>query len=139
MRYKIFFDASCIMASLGSPNGGSSKLLNVLLDSKHFIYTSEIALDEVRSHIVKIGSNNRKLSILIKKYKVRIIPAPKVTEVKRCYKYTNDPDDAYLIASCFLKDCSHLISLDKKHILSISERIKRPKILSPGGMIKILI
>jgi len=138
MKHKVFFDASCILAALGSDNGGSFKLMRVLSESKHSIYTSEIALDEARRHLTKIKSSKRALSLLTKKFKIVIIPAPKLQEVERCYKYTKDPDDAYLIASCFLKDCSHLVSLDKKHVLPVSAEVKRPKILTPGSFLRSL-
>jgi len=139
MRYKVFFDASCLLAALGSQRGGSYKLLMLIASTKHQVLTSEIATDEAKRHLKKIKSTNRKFSLLLKKFDIKVTDAPKLSLVEKYFKHTPDKQDAHLIASCFTHGCTHLVSLDKKHILSIAGRIKKLKVLSPGELINKII
>lgn len=139
MRHRILIDASCILTALGSPNGGSAKLLNLLLKKKHRVFCSEISVDEARNHLRNVRSTRRKLILLLEKYINEIIEPPTKEEIVRCEGTFEDLDDLYLMATAKKINASLLVSLDKRHILSQSKIIKKPKILSPGELIKILL
>ena len=68
MRCKILFDASCVLAALGSSRGGSFRLLNLIKKSKHTLFLSEISVEEVKRHLGIINSTKRELLELIDKY-----------------------------------------------------------------------
>ena len=138
MKVKVFLDASCLMAALGSSKGGSHKLLEIIKESKHILYTSEIAIEETKRHVDRVGSTKGKLAIMIRRYKVEVLDAPDINEVENCYKLVTDKEDAYLIASSYICDCHYLVSLDKRHVLSLTNKVRRPKIVSPREMIEII-
>ena len=138
MKVKVFLDASCLMAALGSSKGGSHKLLEIMRESKHILYTSEIAIEETKRHIDRVRSTKGKLAIMVRRYKVEVLDAPNINDVEKCYKLVIDKEDAYLIASSYVCDCHYLVSLDKRHVLTLTNKVKRPKIVSPKEMIEIL-
>lgn len=138
MRYKIFLDASCLIAALGSNSGGSSRLIYLVSQTKHTMLTSEIAIDEAKRHLKNVDSSNRKLFLLVSRHNIKVTGAPSLSQVEKCYKYTPDKDDAHLIASCFTYGCSFLVSLDKRHVLAITKKIRKPRIMSPGELVKFL-
>lgn len=46
-----------------------------------------------------------------------------------------DYDDAHVLASCDELESNYLVTLDKKHLLAISGKIKDFKIVSPAQLI----
>ncbi len=138
MRCKILFDASCVLAALGSSRGGSFRLLNLIKKSKHTLFLSEISVEEVKRHLGIINSTKRELLELIDKYIDEVVEAPTLKEIKSCRGQFADEDDLYLLATAQKIDAHFLVSLDKKHVLSQSKKIKRPKITSPGETLKTL-
>lgn len=139
MRYKILIDASCILAALGSPKGGSAKLLSLLEKKKHEVFCSEISIDEARNHLGNVKSTKRQLTQFLEKYVDEVVEPSTKVEIVKCEGSFEDLDDLYLMATARKIDANILVSLDRRHILSQSRKIKKPKILSPGELIKMLV
>jgi len=97
---------------------------------------SEIVADEVQRHLNKLAIKKEKfLKTLIY---LEILPAP----TKLAPKYLNivkDVGDAHLFTSAQQAGCDYLVSLDKKHVLSLKSKIKKFVIASPAELITELV
>lgn len=126
-RKKVLFNASVIIAGHYSPNGGSGKLLGWVKSEKIEGIISETILDEVKRHIEKCPDIFKTVS-----------PAPNLISVKKYQKIVTDPGDAHLFTTAQETKADFLVSLDKKHVLILKDKIKKPKIVSPGELIESL-
>lgn len=135
----ILFNASVILAGLASPNGGSAWLLNIVKLGRLKGLISEIILDEVTRRATKVGLTEiyaKKTTLKIFK---EILPPPKASSVNSISHMVIDPGDAHILASAQAARTDYLVSLDKKHILSLKSKIKAYKICSPKELIEILV
>lgn len=131
----VFFNASVIIAGILSPKGGSGKVLNWAKRGKIRGVISEIIFDEVLKHSDKINKNEKILAKEILKFNFVIIKAPAKLDSK-FEKMGIDPGDIHVLTSAFQSKVKYLVTLDVKHILSLSGRIKDFKIVTPGQLIK---
>jgi putative PIN family toxin of toxin-antitoxin system len=134
---KVFFNASVVLAGLRSPRGGSGKLLKWSKQKKIKAIISEIILDEIRRNLEKIGLSKKTLSKILR-LPDKIIPAPKASSTSVFNDKIVDYGDAHVFASAREAKADFLVSLDKKHILSLKGKIKKIKIVNPEGLIKAL-
>lgn len=126
-RKKVLFNASVIIAGHYSPNGGSGKLLGWVKSEKIDGIISETILDEVKRHLEKCPDIFKTVS-----------PAPSLASVKKYQKIVTDPGDAHLFATASEIKADFLVSLDKKHVLILQNKIKNLKIVSPKKLIEAL-
>lgn len=134
---RVYFDASVIIAGLLSPDGGSALLLTLV--NKHIIVgiTSQTVIDEVldkrekiqrsKTYIEKFILNN---NLIVRKRLLR-------SEIKNCLSIV-DRNDAHVVVGAQKTHCSHLVTLDKKHLLraDVKHAFKPLKILTPGGVLR---
>lgn len=135
---RVFFNASVILAGFYSPTGGSAKLLKW---QKQKIITgviSEIVLDEVVRRSVKIGLTPERAKQLTVSHFPKIAQAPLAKLVAKQKQIIVDHGDAHLLASSIQIKADYLVSLDKKHILSLKGKVKKFKIVSPKELIELL-
>lgn len=137
MSYKkiVFLNASVILAGFASPLGGSAKILKWIKQGKISGVINEIVADEATRHAGKIGLSKREIDRMIDEVNLRVCKAPnKIAEkYKRIVK---DPGDIHLFTSTQEQKAHYLISLDKKHVLSLAGKIKNFRIYSPGEFIQ---
>ena len=133
---QVIFNASVILAGIHSPRGGSGKLLSWVKKKRITGYISEIILDELLRHNQKIGLTQTTLQYEVTKLFPSILSAPSETEVKKFYSVVSDHGDAHLFASCREKKIQYLVSLDKRHILCLKDKVKRIIIVSPKELIE---
>ena len=134
---RVFFNASVILAGFNSPTGGSGPLLKWVKEKKIKGVISEIVLAEALRHAEKIGWEEKKMEQTVLAIFQQVLPAPKIQEVEIWKKVVSDWGDAHLLASAIKENCAFLVSLDKKHILSLKEKIKKITIVSPGELLTI--
>ena len=135
-RKIIFFNASVILSGLNSPRGGSAKVLNWVKQSKVEGVISELVLDEVLRHSNKIGiKKNTSRSKVINIFKKNIQESPKSIS-KIFEKLAIDVGDSHLFESSKTSRVDYLVSLDKKHILALKNKVKDFIIVSPGELIE---
>ena len=113
---RVYFDASVIIASLLSPTGGSSRLFKYVKDNKLIGITSQTALDEVFEKTEKIKKSKIEIETFIAKSGLLVRKHIALKEIEP-YKDLIDVEDAHLIAGAALTKSTHLVSLDKKHLL----------------------
>ena len=132
---KVFFNASVILAGLRSPAGGSAKVLSWVKKSKIEGYISEVVLDEVLKHAVKVGLTEKLVMRRLKSMSMRTSLAPE--RLGRKYsKVVKDLGDVHLFESAESLKVDYLVSLDKKHVFSLADKIKKFEIVSPGKLIE---
>lgn len=133
----VLFNASTILAGLKSPMGGSGKLLQWAKQKKITGIISEVILDEVKRNINKVGISKMSINKIAALFP-KLLPAPKKTTVVSFYKVVIDYGDAHILASALEAGAQFLVTLDKKHLLSLQNKIKNTNIVSPKQLIKIL-
>lgn len=139
---KVFFDASVIIASMLSPTGGSSLLL---LYVKMGIFTgiiSQTVIGEITDpkKSKKIKQTRKEIEKWVAESKLIVRKAVTVEETKP-YQGLIDAEDAHLIAGVHLTHCTHLVTLDKKHLLrtDITKKFSPLRIVSPKELLKEIV
>lgn len=134
---RFFFDASVIIASILSSAGGSSKLFQYIKKGRIVGITSKTALDEVLDKTEKIKRSSQEIENFIAKSGLLVRKNITLDEIAP-YKGLVDVKDAHLIAGATLTKCSHLVSLDKKHVLreDIKKKFLPLRIVSPKELLE---
>ncbi len=133
---KVFFNASVVLSGLHSPNGGSAKLLKWVKSKKIIGVISETILDEIKRRSYKINLSAQEAQEEVLKIFPSISPAPKESTISLFLSKVLDPGDAHVFASAIENNCHYLVSHDQKHVLILKDKIKKPKIVSPGELIE---
>lgn len=131
----VVFNASVIIAGLYSPGGGSGKLLRWLANKKINGVISEIILDEVVRNINQIKKSRTEVEDNLLSL-FRIVRAAGKNKVEKYFNLVVDKGDAHLLATALEIGAEFLVSLDKKHILILKNKIKTFKIVSPKELIE---
>jgi len=134
-RPTVFFNASVILAGLKSPRGGSARLIFWVQEGKIKGIISELILDEVERNLSKLSLTKRNL---VKLSDFRLILAPKGSLVEKFKKKVVDHGDAHVLASAKEEGVDYLVSLDKKHLLILKNKVGKIKIVSPKELIEAL-
>src|SRR4051794_38009371 len=136
---RVFFDASVLIAAFLSPMGGSALLLQFIKTGDIVGVTSQTAIDEVleEDKPTKLKKPKQEIERFIVASGLVVREAITRTEIEP-YQDLIDAEDVHLIAGANLTNCSHLVSLDKKHVLreDIKERFLPLKIVSPKELLQ---
>jgi predicted nucleic acid-binding protein len=124
-----------IIAGILSPKGGSAKVINWVKKGKIQGVISEIIFNEVLRHSNKINKSEDILANEILKFNFMIVKAPSKLDSK-FEKMVIDLGDIHVLTSALQSKVKYLVTLDVKHILSLSNKIKDFKITTPGQLIK---
>lgn len=141
-KYRVFFDASIIIAALLSPTGGSALLLQYIKIGKIIGITSQTTIEEIleEDKPQKINRSRKEIEQFIGKSGLLIRESITLEEVME-YNNLVDSEDAHLIAGANLTKCSHLATLDKKHLLraDIAQKFLPLKIVSPKDLLEEIV
>lgn len=133
----VFFNASVVLSGINSSGGGSAKLLLWVKEQKIKGLISEIILGEVLRHASKFQLKKKSLEEKIKNISFEVVSAPSKVAIGNWIKVVLDPGDAHLFASAAKNKCDFLVSLDKKHVLSLKNKVDNLKIVSPAELIEL--
>lgn len=134
----VFFNASVILAGLKSPSGGSRKILQWGKAGEIKAVISEVIMDEVLRNTGRMGLKQDQVINILKNIFLIVVPSPDTALVKSFYKTAIDVGDCHVLASSKENKADFLVTLDKKHLLALKDKIKAFKIVSPGELITIL-
>ncbi|MBI2010545.1 MAG: PIN domain-containing protein [Candidatus Chisholmbacteria bacterium] len=134
----VFFNASVVLAGLHTLTGGSGKLLLWQNQRRIRGVISEIVLDEIVRRAKKIGISQQRARQRTTKLFKWMVPAPSLPRVKKYKSMVADYGDAHLLASAEQIRATFLVSLDKKHVLGLHNKIKGIQIVSPKQLIEVL-
>lgn len=134
---RIYFDASVIIAALLSSSGGSAKVLHSVKSRKIVGITSQTVVAEILEKTNKLGKSDTEIEEFITQSNLIVRKPISFDEVSQ-YRGLIDIDDAHLIAGATLTKCTHLVTLDKKHVLrsDVQERFLSLRLVSPKELIK---
>lgn len=137
--YKVYFDASVIIAALLSQTGGSSLLFRYIKLGKIIGITSQTAIEETleEDKPKRIKRSKEEIEKFIAQSGLIVRENITILEIAP-YKDLIDIEDAHLIAGANLTKCEYLVTLDKKHLLreDIRKRFLPLHIVSPKELLE---
>jgi|SRR3989344_4633875 len=138
----VFFDASVIIAGLLSETGGSALLLKYVKKKLIFGITSQTVIDEVleEDKTEKLKKSKEEVEQFIAQSGLLVQERIEPEEIQT-YEGKIDIEDAHLIAGANFKSCSHLVSLDKKHVTwpDVQKFFLPLKIVSPKELLEEIV
>ena len=136
---RVFFDASVIIAALLSPTGGSSLLLQYIKTGIIVGITSQTVLEEVldEDKPKRLKRSYEEIGKFIAQSGLVVRESITIKEIAP-YKDDVDEEDAHLFAGALLTKCSHLVSLDKKHVVrpDIKKKFLPLRIVTPKELLE---
>ena len=139
---RVFFDASVIIAAFLSPQGGSAMLLRFIKHGDITGITSQTVVAEVleEDKPAKLKRTKAEMERFIAESGLLVREAVTPAETAP-YRGIIDAEDAHLVAGATLTNCSHLVSLDKRHVLrdDVRQRFLPLKIVSPKELLQALV
>lgn len=132
-----FLDSSVLFTAVNSPTGGSAKLFTIK-DVK--LVVSKVVLTEVERNIREKLQNYHLERFFMLTGKLKILGQVPNDNLITKAKKVIAPKDAVILAEAKKVGCDFLITLDKKHFLTIqvSKFLDRTKVLTPKEFFKIL-
>jgi len=139
---RVYFDASIIIAGLLSPTGGSAQLFRFIKLGIITGITSQTAIEEVleEDKPKRIKRSVEEIEQFIAESGLIVREAITKEEIEP-YQDQVDREDAHLIAGAKLTKCTHLVTLDKKHLLrpDIQEKFLPLCIVSPKEVLEEIV
>jgi len=134
-KIRVFFNASVILAGLRSPKGASGRLLSWIKQQKITGVISEIVWNEVLRNAHNLNLSQEDTKRWMEKH-LLIITAPEQSKFAPYENMVVDAGDVHLFVSTEESKSDYLVSLDKKHVLTLREQITLFRIISPGELIE---
>jgi predicted nucleic acid-binding protein len=136
----LFFDASCLVAASGSPNGGSGFLLLVCRQRQLTVVVSQPVLLEAERNVVQNMGNERLLTFehLLATTPFRIAPPPDPDQVEICVDLVGQKD-AHVLAAALEARAPYLITLDQPLARRVNAASCGVAALSPGAFINTIL
>ena len=129
----ILADSSVVIAGIGSPTGASHLILELARKKKITVYTTSIILSEVIRNLKKKFPPQKAtqfLQFLAKSNfsKIEFLSEKEVLE----YSGITAKKDIHIVAAAYKGKVEYLVSLDKKHILSLRSKKLPFSIVTPS-------
>ena len=134
----VFLDTSVLIAAIFSDSGGSREILKLSEMGLINIIVSINVINEIEQ-VLKIKAPNLipKFVTLLKIAKIRKSVSANKELVLKMSKFIKYNPDAIIVADAIYANANWLVSLDKKHILSIKlPKSQKMKISTPAVFIK---
>lgn len=136
---RVFFDASVIIAALLSPTGGSSLLLQYVKSGVIIGITSQTVLEEMleEDKPKKLKRSHEEIGEFIAHSGLVVRESTTAEEIEP-YKDDVNEEDAHLFAGALLTKCTHLVSLDKKHLVrpDLQKKFLPLRIVTPKDLLE---
>lgn len=136
---RVFLDANVYFSASRSAHGGSAVIIKLAEQKKILSYaTREVLLEAERNLRQKEPPNTIMVFYqLIDKIKPAQVNIDKKQAESRFTRIVNRKD-SYVLEGARKSKVSYLVTLDKKHLLSIKDKIKDFQIVTPAELIEIL-
>lgn len=137
---KVYLDASVIIAALLSSSGGSAKLIELGNMGVLVTITSQTVIDEVINNSSKIKKSEKQVLDHIFKNKILVSERVDAQEMED-FSQVVESKDAHVLAGATSTKCTHIATLDKKHLLQpkVKRYMKPIKIKTPGEVLQELV
>lgn len=137
-KEKVLFNASVVLAGIRSPNGGSGVLLKKVKEKGIDGKISEVIFDEILRRSYRLKLSKEYTSKVTSQIFNKLLAAPAEELIKKYKKILIDEGDAHVLASAEESKSNILVTLDRKHLLVLKDKVKGFKILTPGELIELL-
>jgi predicted nucleic acid-binding protein len=136
----IFLDASCLIAAIGSPKGGSAFLLALCNNGFLRTVVSEAVLIETERNVADSfgGAALSRYDRLIAMSRLEVMPVPSASYLQRMEQLVGSKD-AHVLAAAHTVEAPYIISLDKKLVERINASGLSMVALSPGDFIRSIL
>lgn len=119
MTHRLFLDTSILIAAAGSPDGGSASVLEICSRGMATALVSRLVFREAERNIkekMTEGTHLRYFKLLANlNPETTSLPAPPMLEQAAALVASQD---AHVLAAARNGDATHLITLDRKHLLT---------------------
>ncbi len=134
---KIFLDANVLFAAAYSRKGGSFEVINLAKKKKVKIFTSRLAIKEAEKNLREKAGDHEidQFYTSLSEIDVTLINIDSFRSKGKYGELTGEKD-APILAAAIKSGSKFLITLDKKHLLSIALEFKRITIVTPGDFIE---
>ena len=139
---RVFLDANVYFAGCASPTGASALILQLARRRVIRVMASRLVLQEAernlrrKSHPSSVETFHR----FLKNTEMTVIPAPSEAVLGQCEAVIH-PKDVPVLAAAIHAQVDYLVTLDRKHFLTMSVRshARGINILTPGDFLKHLL
>lgn len=137
-RLRVFLDSSVIVAGVGSLAGAAGTVLDLCEAGMVEAVLSELVLTEVdRAVSAKLPRLAPRLRSFLRLIKPTLAPEPNPSQVRASARLTH-AKDAPILAAAKAAEADYLLTLDKKHFLSLRPEVKfQPLVLTPGEFLRV--
>lgn len=135
---KVFLDSSVIIAGINSITGASNLILELSKKRKIMVSVSEVVLQEVLRNIKKKLPERVFIQFLkyLSESNFKKIDFEEESEILK-YRGITDAKDTHVIAATYKANADYLITLDKKHLLTVKGKTLPFNIVTPGEFLKL--
>lgn len=141
-KHRVFFDASVLVAGFLSATGASRKLCRMSQESKIHALCSANIVDETTQAIRRYTGKQQDEAVLFFLHEHKVIIHEYILDSESDqYSSAVDSLDAHVIAGAIATRCTHLVSLNQKHLVRVDVQkyfATQIHILSPGEILKLL-
>lgn len=129
---KVFIDTSVILAASGSDKGASCSVLRLCQKKKVTGYVSNIVIKETLRNLKKKFSEKHLINFLnfLPQSNLKQIKLGNEVEIAQLSTLTHEKD-VHVLTGAMKSKSSYVITLDKKHLLSLKSKNLPFKILTP--------
>lgn len=135
---RVFIDASVLFSASLSPTGASREIIRLSIQSKIALVANQLVMQEVEKNIsIKNSEVLEQLRLFRELLAIELVE-PTSEEVVAMLPYTALKDAPHL-ASAIKAKAHCLVSLDRKHLIDVRNRIESNlelKILLPGELLE---
>ena len=132
---RLFFDASCLIAAAGSPNGGSGFLLSVC--ARGFlkaVVSQPVLLEAERNIMEKLPRAVARYQELLISGVFEVVPVPDTLQ-RRVYRGLINEKDEHVLAAAVGTRAPFLITLDQPLIAEVARASLSLQACTPGTFI----
>lgn len=122
---RAFIDSSILIAAIGSPSGGSARVLRLAKGKKVKLFVTLEVLRETQFNIAGKFPRGKLLRFLVevKLAKIKIVPDPTEND-KAKWEIITVAKDTHVLAGAKKANADVVLSLHKAHLLT--QKVKRP-------------
>lgn len=134
---KVFLDANVLFAAAHSQKGGSFELINLARENKIKVSTSRLAVKEAERNLREKATDESidRFYTSFNEINIELVQVDRIQAKERFTTLVGEKD-ATILAAALKSHSKFLITLDKKHLLNVSDKVKDLEIVTPGGFIE---
>ena len=138
MMRRIFLDASVLFAAAYSPTGAARELLRLGLESRLYLITNQIAVEEAERNLERKAPEGVAIfRLILNTFPVEVQTAPDRAEIQALAEYVV-LKDAPILAGAIACGAGYLATFDRQHLIGIDIALIAPGLMiaTPGDILR---